>query len=319
MLNIELTKNEIIVLNELYVYFRQTGEWCGVRTINSKFGRDLLSKISSYQPALLQVDKDRKDEKSIYKLTFEGIYLCPKAKNDLDLLKRYLQLLIDKFRNDPEIKKISSMEVESSLKINAEESRVLRDLIMIGYFCGGSSSHAVYWEVGVPDDIEDLVELGPDKYIKKHRQKFWKTNEKVDNIIKIARDLTIPDESIADLKTMHPQIYTKCYDLYKKGAYAEAVEKSFKVVRDKLRKLTGYERGSDAFGKGKLHIKGAAAPHVDCDFNNAVKFLTMAIDQFRNEKSHTSDAQIEDPIRAYEYLRLSSLAMNLLENAEILS
>jgi hypothetical protein len=43
----------------------------------------------------------------------------------------------------------------------------------------------------------------------------------------------------------------------------------------------------------------------------------MAIDQFRNEKSHTSDAKIEDPIRAYQYLVLSSLAMNLLEDSQM--
>lgn len=120
-----------------------------------------------------------------------------------------------------------------------------------------------------------------------------------------------------NLKNLHPEIYKKCHTLYEKGEYAEAVEKSFKVVKDKLRKLTGYEKGSEAFGKGKLHIKGASAPHVDKDFNAAVKFLTMSIDFFRNEKSHTSDAKIENPIRAYEYLRLSSLAMHLLENAEI--
>ncbi|BCX16112.1 MAG: hypothetical protein KatS3mg098_341 [Candidatus Parcubacteria bacterium] len=121
------------------------------------------------------------------------------------------------------------------------------------------------------------------------------------------------------LNNLHQEIYNKCFDLYQKGAYAEAVEKSFKVVRDRLRKLTGYETGSEAFGKGKLHIKGAAAQNVDQDFNDAVKFLTMAIDRFRNEKSHTSDAKIDDPVRAYEYLRLSSLAMNLLEDSEILS
>jgi hypothetical protein len=46
-----------------------------------------------------------------------------------------------------------------------------------------------------------------------------------------------------------------------------------------------------------------------------VKFLTMAIDRFRNEKSHTADGNITDPIRAYEYLRLSSLAMHLLDRA----
>jgi len=66
-----------------------------------------------------------------------------------------------------------------------------------------------------------------------------------------------------------------------------------------------------------LYIKGAAAQNVDSDFNEGVKFLTMAIDMFRNEKSHTSDANIDDPIRAYEYLNLSSLAMHLLDSAEI--
>jgi uncharacterized protein (TIGR02391 family) len=120
------------------------------------------------------------------------------------------------------------------------------------------------------------------------------------------------------LGDIHSEIYEKCHDLYEKKAYAEAVEKSFKVVRDRLRKLTGYETGSEAFGKGKLHIKGAIATHVDQDFNDAVKFLAMAIDRFRNEKSHSSDGKIDNPVRAYEYLRLSSLAMNLLDSAEIL-
>ena len=118
------------------------------------------------------------------------------------------------------------------------------------------------------------------------------------------------------IESLHPEIYAKCRNLYEGGDYAEAVEKGFKLVRDKLRALTGYETGSDAFGKGHLYIDGVAAPHVDDDFQNGVKFLTMAIDRFRNEKSHTADGNISDPIRAYEYLRLSSLAMHLLEGAQ---
>ena len=121
------------------------------------------------------------------------------------------------------------------------------------------------------------------------------------------------------LDDLHPKIYEKCRSLYEKGEYPEAVEKGFKVVRDRLRELTGYETGSEAFGKTKLHIRGAAATNVDEDFNQGIKFLAMAIDRFRNEKSHTSDAKIDDPVRAYEYLRISSLCMNLLENSEILS
>lgn len=119
------------------------------------------------------------------------------------------------------------------------------------------------------------------------------------------------------LSKLHSDIISKCNSLFKKGEYPEAVEKGFKVVRDRLRELTGYETGSEAFGKGRLHIKGVAAPHVDNDFNQGVKFLTMAIDYFRNEKSHTSDGNIDNLQRAYEYLSLCSLAMHLLENAEI--
>jgi Protein of unknown function (Hypoth_ymh) len=52
-----------------------------------------------------------------------------------------------------------------------------------------------------------------------------------------------------EVRDLHPEIYKKCDDLFEKAAYAEAVEKGFKVVRDRLRKLTGYETGSDAFGR----------------------------------------------------------------------
>jgi uncharacterized protein (TIGR02391 family) len=124
-----------------------------------------------------------------------------------------------------------------------------------------------------------------------------------------------PDSTAMD--SLHSEILSRCRGLFDRGDYGEAVEKSFKVVRDRLRYLTTHETGSEAFGKGKLYIKGAAAPHVDDDFQNGVKFLTMAIDRFRNEKSHTADGNITDPLRAYEYLRLSSLAMHLLEKAVI--
>lgn len=119
------------------------------------------------------------------------------------------------------------------------------------------------------------------------------------------------------LGNLHKNVKQKCSKLYTDGHYPEAVEKSFKVVRDRLRELTTYETGSEAFGKGGLYIKGASAENVDNDFQSAVKFLTMAIDRFRNEKSHTSDGNINDPVRAYEYLTLSSLAMRLLGDSEV--
>lgn len=152
--------------------------------------------------------------------------------------------------------------------------------------------------------------------------KFIKLLDRLDESISNATPTMSDSAAATPLATLHPEIRAKCEKLYRDGAYPEAVEKSFKIVRDRLRNLTGHETGAKAFGRGNavgksLYIKGAAALNVERDFNEAVKFLTMAIDNFRNEKSHTSDAKIEYPIRAYEYLGVASLALHLLDGAEL--
>jgi uncharacterized protein (TIGR02391 family) len=146
----------------------------------------------------------------------------------------------------------------------------------------------------------------------------------LDRLIESIREMGLNTSEVSEipLETLHPEICAKCEKLYRDGSYPEAVEKSFKIVRDRLRDHTSHETGTKAFGRGNakgksLYVKGAAAPNVDKDFNEAVKFLTMAIDYFRNEKSHTSDAKIEDPVRAYEYIRVASLALHLLDGAEL--
>jgi len=114
---------------------------------------------------------------------------------------------------------------------------------------------------------------------------------------------------------LHAKIAAKCQKLFEDNHYAPAAERGFKVVKDRLRELTTFESGSNAFGKGGLYIKGAATPNVDSDFQQAAKLLTMSIDQFRNEKAHTSDSEIDDPNLAMHYLTLASLAMYLLDRA----
>ena len=121
----------------------------------------------------------------------------------------------------------------------------------------------------------------------------------------------------AELYGLHPEILEKCSALLEAEAYPEAVELGFKIVRDRLRKMTGHETGSEAFGKGGLYILGAAAPNVEADFNQGCKFLMMAIDMFRNEKSHTSEGNVDDPMHAHQYLMVGSLALRFLDRAEI--
>lgn len=68
-----------------------------------------------------------------------------------------------------------------------------------------------------------------------------------------------------------------------------------------------------AVGRGSSDPSGSTSPRGGCLLlrRPLVRFWVM------NEKSHTSDSRIEDPVRAEEHLRLSSLAMHLLDDAEI--
>ena len=167
-------------------------------------------------------------------------------------------------------------------------------------------------------NLTKLLEYSSPRYTFSHAPShleygIWKLKsliERLELAVGASRDATA-------IESLHPLIYSGCRKLFESNDYPEAVEKSFKIVRERLRSLTTYETGSEAFGKGNLYIGGAAAPHADDDFQNGVKFLTMAIDRFRNEKVHTAEGNIRDPIRAYEYLRLSSLAMHLLDGGQV--
>ncbi|NUT54674.1 MAG: TIGR02391 family protein [Thermoleophilia bacterium] len=141
---------------------------------------------------------------------------------------------------------------------------------------------------------------------------------RLDRAIQLLRELEVREGTLSTppapaLATLHPAVQERSAALYSSGHFSEAVEAAFKVVRARLRDLTGHETGSEAFGKGALRVNGAAATWVDEDFNERLKFLTMAIDRFRNEKAHVVDGNV-DQVKAFEYLVISSLAMRLLDN-----
>jgi len=119
------------------------------------------------------------------------------------------------------------------------------------------------------------------------------------------------------MERLNPLIAENCGALFSSGHYSEATIKGYTTVRDRFRELTGFEKGSDAFGKGKLYINGSVAEHVDDDRQKAVLFLAMANDSLRNVGVHTSSRLVSDSINAYEHLVGCSLLMNYLEDTKI--
>lgn len=121
------------------------------------------------------------------------------------------------------------------------------------------------------------------------------------------------NEALLGIIQLHESIVEKCKDLFIAEHYSEAMIKGFAAVKDKLRELTGFERATDAFGKAGLYIENENPEHLDEDFQQGVKLVTMAIDRFRNVRSHTSEKVDIDRNEAFEYLALCSLAMRFLE------
>ena len=114
---------------------------------------------------------------------------------------------------------------------------------------------------------------------------------------------------------IHPDIYKHIKKYLNTDDFFHAVEEAYKVVREKLKELTGNERATDAFNDNNMKqiFKYESKDTVEKDFLNGIKFLNMAIQNFRNEKSHTLAKDLDKNL-AYHYIILASLAYELINN-----
>ncbi len=96
--------------------------------------------------------------------------------------------------------------------------------------------------------------------------------------------------------------------------YFNAVEEAYKIVREKLKKITGKEKAHEAFKKENYSIifGHQSENDTESDFFDGVKFLHMAIQFLRNEKAHTPAKAIDKNL-AIHYIVLASLAYDLID------
>ena len=112
---------------------------------------------------------------------------------------------------------------------------------------------------------------------------------------------------------LQKDIFDHVQKLLNDGHYFNAVEEAYKVVRKKLKDVSGKEKATDAFSATNYDKIFGHQPANDTerDFFEGVKFLHMAIQFLRNEKAHTP-AQALDKNLAIHYIALASLAYDLI-------
>jgi len=125
-------------------------------------------------------------------------------------------------------------------------------------------------------------------------------------------ELNIKNENINVI--LQKDIFIHIKDLLANEHYYNAVEESYKIVRNKLKKIVGKERAHEAFKEQNYSIifGHEAKNEAEKDFFEGVKFLHMAIQYLRNEKAHTP-AQKMDKNLAIHYIVLASLAYGLID------
>jgi len=116
---------------------------------------------------------------------------------------------------------------------------------------------------------------------------------------------------------IRPEIYEHIKQLLHNENYFHAVEEAYKVVRNKLRDITGEEQAHKAFDKSNYEKIFGHMPKtaVEKDYFEGVRLLNMSLQKFRNEKVH-SVADTLDKNLAIHYLSLASLAYDLISRNE---
>lgn len=141
-------------------------------------------------------------------------------------------------------------------------------------------------------------------------------NGKVAKLVRINNNIYASKDSLSKSAIsiiLQNDVFNHVKSLLESGHYFNAVEESYKVVRDKLSSIAGTEKATDSFNENNyIKIFGhQAQSRAEKDFFEGVKFLHMAIQFLRNEKSHTSARKLDKNL-ALHYIVLASLAYGLI-------
>ncbi len=145
-------------------------------------------------------------------------------------------------------------------------------------------------------DFLDFLELG---------ENVQNTKLQSEDVLELENSLNI---------ILEKELFEHIQKLLKSEHYFEAIIESYKFCIAKLTQITGEEQAHKAFSEnnytkifGKMH-----QTQIEKNYFEGVKFLHMAIQQFRNEKSHQTSHPIDKNI-AFQYIILANLAFKLIK------
>ena len=135
--------------------------------------------------------------------------------------------------------------------------------------------------------------------------------------------LAVIDNDFISLQ-INKDVYNHIKQYLETEDYFHAVDEAYKLVREKLREITGNEKATDIFNMNaenkkyypQLFGKADGSTQAEKDFFRGVGYLNLTIQFLRDEKAHTLATQLERNL-AIHYISLSSLAYDLITRSEV--
>lgn len=134
--------------------------------------------------------------------------------------------------------------------------------------------------------------------------------------------LAVVDNDFISLQ-INKEVYSHIKQYLDTEDYFHAVDEAYKLVREKLREITGNEKATEVFNMNaenkkyftQLFGKADGTTQAERDFFRGVGYLNLTIQFLRDEKAHTLATQLE-PNLAIHYVSLASLAYDLITRSE---
>ena len=173
-----LTSDQHSLLNAIWEYFCEKGEWIVAKVLHSRYGkpavRSTLDKLGG--SVVFEMEDHQKGNR--YQLTLLGVLLTEQGPTLERLLVRYLDYCRAQFQSKPENNQVNSKDVESALDLTFRQTQLLGCLIEIGHLWSGtrsgSGSSAEGWSAGLPEDVDDFPSVGDLRaYLRSHVMKDY--------------------------------------------------------------------------------------------------------------------------------------------------
>ena len=143
----------------------------------------------------------------------------------------------------------------------------------------------------------------------------------------VAHDRNVQSATVADMENgivhigIRDELYSHIEQYIENKDYFHAVEEAYKFVRERLKEVSGSEKATEAFGydaSGPVDFSAIFGHEpvndIERDFFKGVRFLHLAVQFLRNEKSHSLATTLDKNI-ALQYITLASLAYDLISRS----